>query len=134
MDTDSINVLREFVVAEKSDGNVYLNIRSTTGWRALFDGTRVIPDDELRDVACHAGLAAHNGVWYFSHPSPLGERATGSLRGRRERMMLRISTDEGETWPREIEVNSLASAYSDVAVLADGTVLVLFENGQRGKP
>jgi sialidase-1 len=50
-------------------------------------------------------------------------------------LVLRVSEDEGDTWPAEILVHDKAAAYSDVAVLPDGTVLVLFENGSDvGRP
>ena len=49
-------------------------------------------------------------------------------------MVLRVSNDEGKTWPHEIVIHRGAAAYSDVAVLPDGTVLVVFENGDADNP
>ncbi|MGM0488877.1 MAG: sialidase family protein [Planctomycetota bacterium] len=140
MDTADINVIREFVMAEKQNGEVYYNIRSTTGWRAVFDGSKPRDDDELRDVQCHAGLAVRprgdgHPIWFFTHPDPVGEARQYNFSRRRQRLVLRISEDEGKTWPGEFVVHESAAAYSDVAVAPDGTVLVLFENGTKvGRP
>jgi sialidase-1 len=134
INTADINVIREFVMAEKQDGGVYYNIRSTKGWRAIFEGGDLHGDDELRDVQCHAGLAVWrrangNPRWFFSHPNPIGVARQENFGRRRQRLVLRISEDQGKTWPREIVIHDSAAAYSDAAVLTDGTVLVLFENG-----
>lgn len=139
IDTSEIDIIREFVMAEKVDGSVYFNLRSTKGWRAVFDGKHLHNDDELRDVQCHAGLAVwqrgKKPLWVFSHPDPTGAARKGNFGNRRQRLVLRISEDEGETWPRDIVVHEKAAAYSDVAILPDGTALVIFENGDTvGRP
>lgn len=138
-DTAGINVIREFVMAEKRNGDVYFNFRSTRGRRAVFDGQQLRDDDELRDVQCHAGLAVWQRdaepLWIFSHPSPVGKARSASFGRRRQRLTLRLSEDEGATWPREIVVHEQAAAYSDVAVLPDAAALVVFENGDKiGRP
>jgi sialidase-1 len=140
MDTAEIDVIREFVMAARTDGSVYYNLRSTTGRRAIWDGQQVRNDDHLRDVQCHAGLAVWQRLggkplWLFSHPSPSAAQRGGDFSRRRQRLVLRVSQDEGRTWPREIVVHQQAAAYSDVAVLPDGTALVIFENGDAaGRP
>jgi sialidase-1 len=140
MDTADIRVIREFVMAEKQNGEIYCNVRSTNGWRVIFEGGKRYNDDELRDVQCHAGLAVWqrpDGTprWFFSHPDPIDEARQENFSRRRQRLVLRVSEDEGETWHREIVVHEKAAAYSDVAVLPDGTVLVIFENGDAiGRP
>jgi sialidase-1 len=42
-------------------------------------------------------------------------------------MMLRMSYDDGKTWPTARVIYPGTSAYSDVAALPDGRVAVLFE-------
>lgn len=49
----------------------------------------------------------------------------------RNNVSLRISENEGRTWPRSIQLYRGPSAYSDIAVLDDGDVVVLFECGRR---
>jgi len=46
---------------------------------------------------------------------------------------IKISRDGGRTWPTGKLVQPGPSAYSDLAVLPDGVVLCLYENGA-GKP
>ena len=42
-------------------------------------------------------------------------------------MMLRMSHDDGKTWPDARIIYPFTSAYSDIATLPDGRVAVLFE-------
>jgi len=140
IDTAEINVIREFVMAEKQDGGLYCNIRSTQGRRAIFERGELRQDDELRDVQCHAGLAVRRRpgaepLWYFTHPDPTAEAREENFSRRRLRLVLRTSRDEAETWPGTTVIHERAAAYSDAAVLPDGAVLVLFENGDTiGRP
>lgn len=135
-DTARINVIREFVMAEKSNGDLYINIRSTQSWRAIYSGNKLQDDDELGDIQCHAGLgvwqrSGRSPLWVFSSPNPQGEARTKNFNQRRQRLTLRLSNDEGATWPREILIHKMAAAYSDVAIGSGATALVIFENGDR---
>ena len=47
--------------------------------------------------------------------------------------MLRMSTDDGKTWPDARIVFPYTTAYSDIAVLADGRIGVLFERDNHTK-
>jgi len=47
-------------------------------------------------------------------------------------MTVRMSEDEGRTWPVARQVDARAAAYSDLTILADGTVGLLYETGDRG--
>jgi sialidase-1 len=48
---------------------------------------------------------------------------------RRERMTVRVSYDEGATWPVSRVVHDGPAAYSSLVVLPDGTIGLLFERG-----
>jgi sialidase-1 len=48
----------------------------------------------------------------------------------RTRLTVRLSYDEGETWPVSREVTSGPSGYADMTLLADGTVGMLCESGE----
>ena len=81
-----------------------------------------------------AGLVAHpSGALLFSNPHTLpldkngGEIPNG--RGKRENLSIKLSRDDGRTWPVNKTLEPGSSAYSDLAVLPDGTVLCLFERG-----
>jgi sialidase-1 len=49
----------------------------------------------------------------------------------RERMTVRLSYDEGESWPISRVVHQGPAAYSSLVVLPDRTIGVLFERGER---
>lgn len=85
-----------------------------------------------------AGLVAvppSPGTLLFSNPHRLARHADGQEipggRGARENLTLKLSRDHGETWPVQKTLDPGASAYSDLAVLPDGSVLCLFESGEQ---
>ena len=45
---------------------------------------------------------------------------------------MKLSSDDGRTWAATRSLEPGPSAYSDLAVLPDGTILCLFENGRPG--
>ena len=49
---------------------------------------------------------------------------------KRENMTIRLSEDEGKTWPISKTLYQGPSAYSSLAVLPTGEVLCLYENGE----
>lgn len=130
----------ESQVVELSDGRLMMNMRSQgfpetprprNGYRSIAysgDGgetwTDPVFDDELGDPRCQASLIRYDeNHLLFSHPNPpiLPER------GERIRMTLRLSHDDGETWPYELLVNEGPSAYSSLARVPDGTIGILYE-------
>ena len=46
-------------------------------------------------------------------------------------MTVRLSLDEGKTWPAAKVLHAGPSAYSDLAVLPDGTICCLYEAGKK---
>ena len=50
---------------------------------------------------------------------------------KRERLTVRMSDDEGATWSVGRVVHEGPSAYSSLAALPDGTIGLLFEQGDR---
>ena len=68
----------------------------------------------------------------FSNPDNLrradGQEGPGLLRDR-VNLSVKLSYDEGATWPVNKPLEPGVSAYSDLAVLPDGTILCLYERG-----
>lgn len=66
----------------------------------------------------------------FSNPDNL-TRADGkqSISKDRRNLTVRLSYDEGKSWPIKKVVEPGSSGYSDLAVLPDGTILCLYEAG-----
>jgi len=89
-------------------------------------GQRHVP--ELLEPICQASIrrytwpgAGRESVLLFANPAGT----------RRERMTLRASFDEGQTWPVARLLDSRPSAYCCLAVLPDGTIGILYEAGER---
>lgn len=57
------------------------------------------------------------------------QAAPGVPRDRR-RLSIKLTSDEGKTWPVNKVLEPGYSAYSDLAVLPDGTILCLYERGR----
>lgn len=121
----------ETTAATLSDGSVMLNVRNetkpgrrwlttskdgVTGWSA---GRRA---EELIDPICFAGFLGVNAAGrhrlYFSNPNDASKR---------QNLTLRASDDDGRTWPLARVIDPGPAAYSDLASLADGTLLCLYE-------
>ncbi|MGC3966855.1 MAG: sialidase family protein [Pirellulales bacterium] len=71
----------------------------------------------------------------FANPDNLsrldGKQDPGKSRDRRN-ISIKVSYDEGQTWAVNKVLEPGYSAYSDLAVLPDGTILCLYETGRRG--
>ncbi len=131
--------VNECQVVERTDGQLLLNMRN-------YD-----PDNRLRQVAsspdggltwthqrfdttlvepiCQASIRRYSwpsdstkNVILFSNPAHPKERFN---------MTVRASFDDGKTWPLKHILYAGPSAYSDLAVLADGTALCLYERGEQ---
>lgn len=125
----------ETVAVELTDGRVMLNIRNTSPLRRR--GIAFSPDgatkwskpahsDTLTDPVCMAGLCrvpSTNGekILLFTNPSELNARKS---------LTVRLSTDDGVTWPVSKLLEPGASAYSDVAATADGSLYCFYERGR----
>ena len=80
------------------------------------------PDPALIEPVCQASLIRARGWLLFSNPASV----------KRERMTVRLSKDDGKTWPFEKVLHSGPAAYSSLAALRDGTIGLLYERGDTG--
>jgi sialidase-1 len=138
----------ETVAVETSEGGVLLNARSespahrrlttasrdgATGWSAARF------DDALLEPICMAGLVRvrhaegdRPGLIAFSNPHNLERRGgpanPGQSRDRRN-VSVKLSEDDGQTWPAGRVLEEGFSGYSDLAALSDGTILCFYERG-----
>jgi sialidase-1 len=81
-----------------------------------------------------ASIVAHPskpGTLLFSNPHTLKFDKEGKEvpagRGKRENLSIKLSHDDGKTWPITKTLDAGPGAYSDLAVLPDDTVLCLYE-------
>ena len=139
----------ETVVVQLADGRVMLNVRSeskahrrlvtispdgATGWsKPRFD-------DALLEPICMAGIirlsekpASDQNRIVFANPHNLarvdGKEMEGKSRDRKN-LSIKLSEDDGQTWAVSKVLEPGMSAYSDLAVLPDGTLLCLYERGR----
>ena len=133
----------ETMLAELSDGRVMLVTRSkSAAGRKLItcspDGarqwTKPVFHEQLWEPVCMASVVSYPlkpGTLLFSNPNTLRRNAEGredpNGKGQRENLSIKLSRDNGKTWPVNKTLESGPSAYSDLAVLPDRTVLCLYE-------
>lgn len=133
----------ETMLAELSDGRVMLVTRSpssagrkliTVGPDGARDWSKPIFHEQLWEPVCMASVATYPatpGTLIFSNPHTLRRNAAGEVdpagKGKRENLSIKLSRDDGRTWPVSKTLEPGPSAYSDLAVLPDGTVLCLYE-------
>ncbi len=136
----------ESVAVELKDGTVLLNVRSeskahrrlvvTSPDGATNWGTPKF-DDALLEPICMGGLVRydHGGesVLLFSNPHNLedgreGSPEPGKSRARKS-LHVKLSRDEGRTWSINKLLEDGPSAYSDIAVTKQGTILCFYGAG-----
>ena len=135
----------ECQVVELADGRLMLNMRmqeNGQGKRGIAtsqDGGRTWSelqfDPVLIEPVCQASflrytLASTDGRNRLLFSNPASAPARGQSRGDRVKMTVRLSYDEGKTWPVSKCLHDGPSAYSCLAVLPNGHIGCLYEGGQ----
>jgi len=130
--------MNECAVVELADGSLMLNMRSYRGkgQRAVSiskDGGMTwsppMDDAALIEPVCQASFirfreptSAGKGSLLFSNPASTKERKL---------LTVRLSDDEGKSWPVSRLLHEGPAAYSCLAVLPDGSIGCLYENGEK---
>ena len=138
----------ETVVVQLADGRVMLNVRneSKTNRRLVTtspDGAKSWSkprfDDALREPICmasvvrltEAGNSGRNRI-VFSNPDNMsradGKESPGVSRDRKD-LSIKLTYDEGQTWPVNKVLEPGFSGYSDLAAAKDGSILCFYERG-----
>jgi sialidase-1 len=135
----------ECQVVELADGTLMLNMRmqenghGRRGIATSADGGRTWSklrlDPALIDPVCQASflrytLASTHGRNRLLFSNPASAPPAGKSRADRIRMTVRLSYDEGKTWPVSKVLHEGPSAYSCLAILPDGDVACLYEGGR----
>ncbi len=138
----------ETIVVELEDGRVMLNSRSISKQNRRLvtisnDGathwSEPMFDEQLLEPVCMAGIIrvrqprdGQPGLLAFSNPHNLkkekGKAVPGGGRDRKN-VSVKLSYDDGKTWPVNRTLEPGFSGYSDLAVLPDGTILCFYERG-----
>jgi sialidase-1 len=129
--TDKTN---ESTVAELNDGRLMLNMRSSTGFRMVSisnDGgvtwEKVREDYNLLDPVCQASLL--NGEYSGAHQLFISNCFSST----RDNMTIRMSSDNGTRWTKTYKVYEGPAAYSDLVLLPNDRIGILYEAG-KSKP
>lgn len=134
----------ESIVLQLADGRVMINSRSESPEhrRAVSispDGSTKWSEpkfhEQLLEPICMANLVrwttekegGKNRI-VFANPHNLERAGAKPGQGReRKNLSLKLSYDEGETWPINKTLEAGPSGYSDLAIAADGTLLCYYE-------
>ncbi len=136
----------ETVAIQLADGRVMLNIRNesplhrrgvaispdgATGW------SKPVYDPTLKEPVCMGAITRLSSVKshgknriLFSNPDNDRDGRAHVTNGLfRKNLSIKVSYDEGRTWPVNKVLEPGPSGYSDLAVLDDGTILCIYEDG-----
>lgn len=134
--------MNESRMVELEDGNVYMNARyiipGKNAYRASavsYDGGTSWEDMKIDNNfpfsnQCDGGL--NKAIDLKTGKSYLIYSKNESSEGRKS-LTVRLSDDNGKTWPISKVLDPGAVLYSDIAILPDNTILILYETG-KGKP
>lgn len=120
----------ECTVVELQGGRLMLNLRSNLNYRSIATSdnggitwSESRYDELLVDPLCQASLLGHKkgnvNTLFFANPASLT----------REKITIRKSSDEGMTWPQSYQVYAGPSAYTDMVMMNDATIGIVFESG-----
>lgn len=134
----------ECQAVELNDGQLMLNMRgnmgmSCRGVATSRDGGQSWSDFRwdrvLKECPCQAsifryswGRPGEKSRLLFANPENLGEKFNIVDR---TRMTVRLSYDEGKTWPVKRLVHAGAASYSGLVRLPDGDIGLVFEGGEK---
>ncbi|MCB1078928.1 MAG: exo-alpha-sialidase [Verrucomicrobiae bacterium] len=149
--TDEFINPNETTAVELADGRVMLNVRNeskahrriivvspdgATGWsEPKFDDALLEPIcmGSVVRYSTEAGGGGKNRL-LFSNPHNL-EKAKGKVEPGKNRdrknVSVKVSYDEGQTWPVSKPVEPGWSCYSDIAVTKSGTILCFYGRGEQ---
>lgn len=139
------NNMNETTAVESDDGGVIFITRSNQYYKLISrspDGAGNWSAPEInRDLytpICFGSslrISAppdRSRILFCNPDSRLSPKPNKSGNGRaRENLTIKLSYDDGKTWPVSKAVEPEYSSYSDLAMLADGTLLCLYENGNK---
>jgi len=122
--------MNECQVVELADGSLLLSMRNYSGknQRAFCTSTdagmtwsKPKHHPQVYCPTCQSSIQRHSlkpqNIILYSGPGGRG----------RNNMTIRLSYDEGQTWPVAKVIHDGSSAYSDLVVLPDGTIGCLYE-------
>ncbi len=126
----------ESMIVSLDDGTLMANMRSMDGMHRRMvaisndqgrSWSKQIPDTELIEPQCQASLIRYSAISNGQDKNRLLFANPASTK--RENMTVRLSYDEGKTWPVSKTIWPNLAGYSCLAVLPDGSVGMFYEHG-----
>jgi len=126
--------INEATLVELDEHKLFVNARNRTGNRAIVrsdDGgeswSEITYHEELPDPTCMGsciGIKDKKGknVLIFSNAANQNQRS---------HMTVKLSYDNGKTWPAQRLIYEGPAAYSCLTVMPDGEIGLLYENGEK---
>ena len=128
----------ETLVVELANGDVMLNFRHesfghgravTTSPDGAKNWSPIRFDDNLPEPVCMGAIvrftskpkAKRNRILFCNPNNPIDRQ--------RRNVTVKMTYDEGTTWPIAKSIEPGASGYSDLAVASDGTIYCFYERG-----
>ncbi len=140
--------MNETVAVEADDGGVMFIIRNgepgayakaiARSPNGATDWTKAELNKDLYSPICFgsalriSGAPGKSRILFCNPDSRLNPKPNRAGQGRaRENLSVRLSYDDGRTWPVSRVIEPGYSSYSDLAMLPDGTILCLYEHGNK---
>lgn len=137
-DSPAMRNPNEMQLVQLNDGSVMANIR--TGDKAQLRAVAISPDGishwtkpsfdpHLYDPICEASIVRYDRR-HILFTNPDSQSLPGpakSNHGLRRNLTLKMSDNEGKTWPVSRLLHEGSAGYSDVAVAPDKTIYVIYE-------
>ena len=115
-------------LVELANGDVLMDARQNGGEHRWFLPSPDGGQSWSRPRAGHALVPVATAIERFAPGLLIW---TGPKGPARQHLVVRVSYDDGQTWINERTLYGGFSAYSDIAMLADGSAGVVFERGER---
>lgn len=131
-DTPDFVYPSETMAAQLPDGRVLLNARSeakarrrilTYSMDGVTNWSKPAFHEQLREPVCMASMIATRYGLIFSNPDTPGPE--------RRNVTIRLSRDNGQTWPVAKPLEPGPSGYSDLAPARNGDILCFYERANR---
>lgn len=147
--TEKMYNLNECYAIELLNGKILLNIRNeshrqtgeryrlyTTSDDGAHQWTPLTFDKGLYEPVCAASLIRCNlhDKAHISHPFIIFSNPCSPNPGKRERLTLKISADEHQTWHELAVLEEGPSVYSDLEIGSDNNIYCLYERAHKNSP
>jgi sialidase-1 len=130
----------ECQVIERGDGSLLLNMRraragdepvclSATSHDGGLSWSASQPERELVDPRCQGSIVRYDTALDTVTDAPLVLFSNVANETKRRTLMVRLSWDDGRTWPVARPLHAGPAAYSCLCPLPDGDVACLYEAG-----